>query len=123
MYLSELLIARGLVSLDDIDEALRLQTVKGGSLGEHLISLGRLTFEQLSTAIDNVPVPVAPASVAETGIPQRNLLNLLLKLMYAEPLGTVRELAHRMKLTARIIQALIDDATHRARPIAGLGRG
>lgn len=108
MHLGELLIARGLVSLDDIDEALRLQTVKRGSLGEHLIALGHLTSEQLSAAVTNVPV--APATVAETGIAPRNLLNLLLKLMYAEPLGTVRELAHRMKLSARIIQAIIDDA-------------
>ena len=118
MHLGELLIARGLVSLDELDEALRLQAVKHGSLGEHLIALGHLTAEQLSTAVNNAPV--APATVAETGIASRNLLNLLLKLMYAEPLGTVRELAHRIKLSARIIQAIIDDAA-KLRLVQSLG--
>src|SRR5271155_1573786 len=108
MRLGELLIGRGFVTLDDIDAALHRQKIEGGRLGENLIVLGRLTANHLSQVIDSVP-PV-PSSLAETGIVPRNLLNLLLKLMYAESLGTVRELAERMKLDSRVIQELLNVA-------------
>jgi predicted ATPase with chaperone activity len=70
--------------------------------------MGALTEDRLNFAMDRAHM--APSSVAETGIPPRNLLNLLIKLMYAESLTTTSELAQRMKLPARVIQALIDDA-------------
>src|SRR5271156_2768449 len=108
MRLGELLIGRGFVTLDDIDAALHRQKIEGGRLGENLIVLGRLTANQLSQVIDSVP-PV-PSSLAETGIVPRNLLNLLLKLMYAESLETVRELTERMKLDSRVVQELLNVA-------------
>lgn len=109
MLLGEILIGRGFVTFDDLDEALRRQSTQGGRLGENLIALGRLTAKQLSLVIDSTPS--TPSSVSETGIPARNLLNLLLKLMYVEALETVGELAHRMKLAPRVLQALLHDAT------------
>src|SRR5271154_2616482 len=108
MRLGELLIGRGFVTLDDIDAALHRQKIEGGRLGENLIVLGRLTANQLSQVIDSVP-PV-PSNLAETGIVPRNLLNLLLKLMYAESLETVRELTERMKLDSRVVQELLNVA-------------
>jgi len=80
MSLGGLLVGRGLVTLDDIDAALERQKAEGGRLGDNLIALGLLTAEQLLSVIHSTP-PI-PMAISETGIPQRSLLNLLLKFMH-----------------------------------------
>jgi predicted ATPase with chaperone activity len=109
MSLGGLLVGRGLVTLDDIDAALERQRAEGGRLGDNLIALGLLTAEELLSVIHSTP-PI-PSTIAETGIPQRNLLNLLLKFMHLEACETVSELAGRMKLPFRVVQQLLDDGT------------
>jgi predicted ATPase with chaperone activity len=109
MSLGGLLVGRGLVSRADIDAALERQRLEGGRLGDNLIALGLLTAEQLLSVIHSAP-PV-PTAISETGISQRNLLNLLLKFMHVEACETLTELAGRMKLTHRVVQQLLDDAT------------
>lgn len=109
MQLGQLLIGLGLATSAQIEEALRHQLLNGRRLGENLISLGVVTEAQLTKAMNRVPA--APSSVAETGILPRNLVNLLLKMMYVESLSTVAELADRMKLPSRVIQTLIEDAS------------
>ena len=106
--LGGLLVGRGLVTLDDIDVALERQRAEGGRLGDNLIALGLLTAEQLLSVIHSTP-PI-PTTISETGIPQRSLLNLLLKFMHLEACETAPELAGRMKLPHRVIQQLMDDA-------------
>ena len=108
MSLGGLLVGRGLVTLDDIDAALERQRTQGGRLGDNLIALGLLTAEQLLSVIHSTP-PI-PTAIAETGIPQRSLLNLLLKFMHLEACETVSELAGRMKLPRGVVQQLLDDA-------------
>jgi hypothetical protein len=109
MRLGELLIGWGLATPAQIDEALQYQNTNGGRLGENLVALGILTEAQLASVINSAPVP--PSTVGETGIVSRNLLNLLLKLMYIESLSTPTELSRRMKLSHRIVEALLADAT------------
>jgi hypothetical protein len=77
MSLGGLLVGRGLVTLADVDAALERQRVEGGRLGDNLVALGLLTAEQLLSVIHSAP-PI-PTAISETGISQRNLLNLLLK--------------------------------------------
>lgn len=109
MRLGELLVGWGLATPADIAAALQRQTSQGGRIGENLVALGILTHEQLASVIN--ATPAAPADVADTGILPRNLLNLMLKLMYVESLGTTVELSQRMKLPRRIVEALLADAT------------
>ena len=109
MRLGELLVGWGFATPNDVNAALEYQATNGGRLGEVLIALGNLTAEQLNTVLTSTPV--SPTSVAETGIVSRNLLNLLLKLMYIESLGTAAELSERMKLSRRIVDALLAEAT------------
>jgi hypothetical protein len=118
--LGEILVGRGLLSLTDIDAALERQLVEGGRLGGNLIALGLLTAEQLSSAIHDTPV--SPSTVSETGISQHSLLNLLLKFMHVDSRETVPDLAEQMKLSAGVIQHLLDDATHQ-NFIRALGSG
>src|SRR5258708_18206021 len=108
MRLGEILLRRGLVTDADIEAALALQRTEGGRLGDNLIALGRLTAEQLAAVIN--AAPALPADLTETGIPSRNLLNLLLKFMMIEVSETILDLAERMKLPRRVVQQLMDEA-------------
>src|SRR2546421_9298365 len=86
MSLGVLLVGRGLGTLADLNEALELQRVEGGRLGENLIAMGLLTAEELMSVI-RAPPPI-PSALSDTGIPQRNLLNLMLKFMHLEACET-----------------------------------
>jgi energy-coupling factor transporter ATP-binding protein EcfA2 len=109
MRLGEILVARGLLRVGDINAALRRQLTAGGRLGENLIALGLLEPEHLAEVIHSTPA--IPNSVSETGILQRNLLNLMLKFMHLENVETISEIAERIKLPHRLVQQLILDAS------------
>src|SRR5689334_13308244 len=108
MRLGEILLKRELVTPAAISEALDRQKTIGGRLGANLIALGYLTEEQLSSVIHGAPA--APNRVAATGIPSRDLLSLLLKLMSVEGCETVLDLANRIKLPRLVVQQLFDEA-------------
>src|SRR5260370_9035189 len=110
MQLGDILIGRGLVTAADIDAALARQLTEGGRLGDNLIAMELLTAEQLATVINTAPA--VPASLEETGISARNLLNLLLKFMLVEGCETLLDLAERLKLPRRAVQQLLDEAVH-----------
>ena len=110
MFLGDILVGRGLVSAADIDAALARQLTEGGRLGDNLIAMGRLTAEQLAEVMNTAPA--VPASLEETGISQRSLLNLLLKFMLIEGCETLLDLAERLKLPRRAVQQLLDEAVH-----------
>jgi hypothetical protein len=118
MRLGEILVGGGFVGVADVEAAIARQKVEGGRLGENLIALGRLRVDDLAKVLNAMPTP--SATVAETGIHPRNLLNLLLKLMHLESLETVPELAERMRLPSRVVQEVIDDAT-RQRYVQAMG--
>src|SRR5207302_1221559 len=107
MHLGDILVGRGLVSATDIEAALARQLVEGGRLGDNLVAMGLLSAEQLAQVINTAPA--VPAGVAETGVPQRSLLNLLLKFMHIEACETLLELADRLKLPRRVVQQLLDE--------------
>jgi energy-coupling factor transporter ATP-binding protein EcfA2 len=110
MQLGDMLVARGLVTPADIQAALARQVTEGGRLGENLVAMGLVTADQIAEVINSAPA--IPGALAESGISERNLLYLLLKFMHIEACETVLELANRMKLPRRLIQQLIEDATH-----------
>lgn len=108
MQLGDMLVARGVVTPADIEAALARQVTEGGRLGENLVAMGVATAEQIATVVNSAPA--IPASVADTGISERNLLYLMLKFMHVEASETVLQLAENMKLPRRVIQQLIEDA-------------
>lgn len=110
MQLGDMLVQRGLVSREDVEDALERQTKDGGRLGEVLIAMGLVTADQIAAVINSAPA--IPQSIAETGISERNLLYLMIKFMHVEACETVLDLANRMKLPRRIVQELITEAGH-----------
>ena len=110
MQLGDMLIARGLVTQEDVEAALARQTKEGGRLGENLIEMGLVTADQIAQVVNSAPA--IPSTVAESGIGERNLLYLMIKFMHVEACETVLELADRMKLPRRLVQQLVEDAIH-----------
>jgi predicted ATPase with chaperone activity len=108
MHLGDILVGRGLVGATDVEAALARQLTEGGRLGDNLIAMGLLSAEQLAQVINTAPS--VPGSVADTGVAQRSLLNLLLKFMHIEACETLLDLAERLKLPRRVVQQLLDEA-------------
>lgn len=108
MQMSKLLIARGLINVNDVAKALERQQTEGGRLDDSLVALNLITQEQLDEV--NVFKPASPMSIEESGISQSNLMPLLLKFMYVEQRDTPAELMDGLKLTYNIVKALLDDA-------------
>src|SRR5437763_373615 len=110
MQLGDMLVARGLVTAEDVEEALARQNKEGGRLGENPIAMGLITADQIAAVINSAPA--IPQNVEESGISERNLLYLLLKFMHVEASETVLDLAGRMKLPRRLVQQLIEECIH-----------
>ena len=108
MRLSDILLMRGLVRIEDIDAALARQRQAGGKLGESLIALGMMTMQQLGSVLDETPA--MPRNVAETGVHRLSLINLLLKFMRVGSYETIFDLSDGMKLPQGVVQELVDEA-------------
>jgi hypothetical protein len=111
MKIGNTLVAKGLVTVADINKAMEHQVANGGRLGDSLIALGLLTKEQIDRALNDTPQ--APSTVAETGIDPAVLLELVVKGMYVENLETASEISESIKLPNSIINQLLQDAKER----------
>jgi len=108
MRLGDILVARGLVSLEGIEEATARQKTAGGRLGDNLIALGLVTPEQLDAIMH--ATPAAPTSVADLGVTVNTLLSLLTKFMYLQGKETPFDLSDALKLPISVVNKLIEDA-------------
>lgn len=108
MRLGEILVARGLVSTEDIEQAIARQREEGGRLGDNLVALGLLTAEQFNDVIHETPR--SPQDIEGTGIMPNNLLGLMIKFMYLEQRETPAQLVDALKLPFAIVRELMDDA-------------
>lgn len=120
MQLAELLMARGLVGLDDIEKAAVQQKEVGGRLDDCLVALGVLSQEQLDAVAEYAPT--SPKTVEGTGIGQNSLSPLLLKYMYVEQRETPADFMDALKLPYNIVKSLLDDAVE-LKSIQSLGAG
>ncbi len=111
MKLGDILVAKGLVSTEDINRALEHQAANGCRIGESVVALGLLTKEQVDKVFDEAPQ--APISLADTGVDSVQLLELCIKGMYSENLETASQLAEALKLSSSIISQLLNEAKER----------
>lgn len=125
MRLGEILVARGIVSLEQLNAALEIQQRNGNRLGDILVALDLLTTDQLRSILASVTLvtPAAPHSVGESGISQMRLFNLMIRLMHFQSLQSVSSLARVMKLPYAIVRHVMDEATQRnaVQPLGGNG--
>ncbi len=111
MKLGELLIAAKLVSQEQVDAALAQHLVNGRRLGENLIAAGAISAEVLETFMHRVPLE--PGDLAETGIDDKWLLGLMLKLMYLGQLETPAQIVEAIRLPPHLVSDLIRMASER----------
>ncbi len=111
MQLGDLLVRAKMVSLEQISEALQLQTEHGGRLGDHLVAMGAITEQALEAFLHRMPKE--PSDLAHTGIEPNELLLLLMKLIFQNRLETVRQFVDAIKLPTHIVMELIKLAVER----------
>src|SRR3984885_7359338 len=67
MRLGELLVERGLVSTDEVDRALELQSERGDKLGKILVDLGYIASRDVLAALsDQLGIPLVSISIEDT---------------------------------------------------------
>ena len=111
MFIGDILVAHKLVTPADVAAAVERQKATGGRLGDILVAQGKLSSEDLETVMHGAPM--APRTLAETGLGLPTLLNLLIKAMYAGAAETPSLIASFLRLPHRTTQLLIDQAQER----------
>lgn len=105
--LGELLVREQLITAEQLQAALARQKTSGGRLGDVLVTLGYLNAEQLSRIFHSVP-PM-PRKIAQTGLSETFLLDLLLKIAYfAGQLFSLSDMARRMCLPVGVVDELAE---------------
>ena len=105
--IGELLVQEDILSPEQLDEAIALQRRAGGRLANAIISLGYLTREQLHQFL--YPAPPIPLKIADTGLTDVYLVDLLLKAAYLEAgTFTLQRMANVLSLPFSIIEELIE---------------
>src|ERR1700738_1243126 len=112
MRLGDLLIRGGRVTVDDVARALELGRDSGSRLGDTLVAMGAIDQRTLSHFLNRIPAE--PQDIAATGIDENELLALLMKLIYASRLETMRQFIDEIKLPYHIVNELTRMAVDRA---------
>ena len=110
MRLGDLLIAAKLAAPQQIQAAIERQMTQGGRLGDNLIELGFVDRQDLERFLTRLPRE--PATVAETGIPESDLLNLLLKQIYTQRITTTDQFVEAIKLPQHLVTDLARTLVH-----------
>jgi hypothetical protein len=105
MAIGELLLAKNVISEEQLNKVLHQQKIAGGRLGDNLVGLGYITRQQLE-AILQEPPPVAK-TVEQTGLDSNFLLNALLRTMHISALQTIPEISDQIKLGRGVVEELL----------------
>ena len=108
MRIGELLVAARLVTEAQIAEAVARQRDAGGRLGQNLVAIGAISDADLDSFISSIPAD--PLSLADTGIDEKTLLDLLLKIIFIGPAESIAELSHIMRLAPSMVAQLAEGA-------------
>lgn len=111
MKIGNILVAKGLATVADIDRAAEHQLSNGGRLGDSIVELGITTHEQIEKVLKEAPQ--APITAAETGVDPASLLELAMKGMYTESLETASQIGESLKLSNSIVNQILTDAKDR----------
>jgi hypothetical protein len=115
MSIHEVIAARGLASQEAVAQAVDLQAKDGGALGDRLLDIGAIGSDQrdaIDVSLGFFPAR-PPRTLAELGLNEGLLLNLLLKFMLLESRERISDLAEAMRLPWRIVDELMGRAGDR----------
>lgn len=104
-----MLVREGLISAAQLEQALACQRRERSRLGDVLISLGFLTENQLNQFLK--PVPPVPLKVADTGLSETFLIDLLLKAAHQETgTFTLHQISDTISLPFSVVDELAEVA-------------
>src|SRR5687768_15323281 len=106
MKLGEFLVARRIITEEQVQQALSLQRAQGGQIGEKLIAIGAITQDQLFDALNYFPQP--PRTLDDTGLGGTFILNHAIKVFHSLGLETVGDLTDAIKLPGVLCGQLLD---------------
>jgi len=112
MAVGELLLAKNLITEDQLKGVLQQQKIAGGRIGDNLIALGYITREKLDAILQEPPL--VPKTIEQTGLETNFLINSLLRIMYVSALQTIPEISDQIKLTRNVVESLLDFAKKEA---------
>ena len=111
MSIADVLIAQGLVTVDEVARAVDLQRLRGGTLVERLMEVAKTDPAKLASAID--AAPKSPRGLADVGLTLPDLLNLMTKTIFAIGEVTPSSLTDLLKLSPRAVDELLQEADDR----------
>ena len=111
MTLGDLLVRANLITVDQMNSALKRQAEKGGRFGDHLVAEGYMSQAALDSFIHRTPAE--PDNIRAIGIDQNELVSLLMKLIYTMRLESGRQFTDAIKLPYHIVVELVKIATER----------
>lgn len=111
MNIGNLLLAKGLVSEENINHAINHQRESGGRLGDSIVALGLLPKEQIDEVLADAPQ--VATTIETTGLDPVFLLELAIKGMYSENIETASQLAEAMKLSSSVVNQILQAAKDR----------
>ena len=111
MRLNEVLVAKGMVTTTEVEQAIARQKESGGPLIDSLLALGLISVVDLDSVLKQVPA--SPSSIAQTGLNPENLLTFVIKSIRGFNINTVGGLRDALKLPAVVIEALLREGVDR----------
>ena len=105
--LGEQLVAKRLLTDEQLELALERQHLHGGRLGSNIVALGFLSREKLKAFLNRRPR--APQSLEETGLRRPFIVDLVLKHLFALAEFTLHDVVERVKLPAPIIDQALEE--------------
>lgn len=111
MQIGDLLVASGMVTAQKLHDAQRQRGTQPASLAENLIASGAAEADALLGFLERVPQ--APSNMAESGLSEAELLNLLMKLIYVDGVETTSQFIEASKLPYVVLIQLLDMAAQR----------
>jgi len=111
MRLSELLVAKNLISLEDVENAIARQKREGGPFADNLLALDLISIVDLHSVLESVPE--TPATIEETGLRVESLLKLLTKSIHVYGCYSIGEMRDILCLPAAVIGAVLKEGLSR----------
>ena len=111
MHVGDILVAQGLLTQEGLNSGLLEQQLKGGTLIDCLVALGRSDRAALEAAIDTAPR--AARRIADMGLSVSSLLALMLKSISVNGEATHSSIAETLKLPPFAVQELFEQADAR----------
>ena len=103
--LGKRMIDEGLVTPEQVEQALDRQKSKGGRLGESLVALGFIKEDKLATFFKHIPRE--PKNLEETGLDPGFISDLAMKHIYFMGSFTLKDLAEAIKLPIFIMDQTV----------------